>query len=192
MGVVFKSGDDVQELLIPFVVKHGGLNDALAIEEFYRQASLGMLSADQFWCNVNLSPDLEDEYLQLHATNEGLFEFLARSPASIESIWCLSNDVSRWSLKLRQRFCLAKHFAGFVISGDVGARKPDQPIFHALLDAVKRPAEYCILVDDRTKNLCTAAALKFRTIAFGHSATYSDHTAEAAVQSFSELAAYLS
>jgi FMN phosphatase YigB (HAD superfamily) len=56
---------------------------------------------------------------------------------------------------------------GFVISGDVGARKPDTAIFGHLLAQTGAEAEDIILVDDRPRNLDAAAALGLQTILFG-------------------------
>jgi FMN phosphatase YigB (HAD superfamily) len=55
---------------------------------------------------------------------------------------------------------------GFVVSGDVGVRKPDQAIYERLLQEVRvEPAEI-LFVDDRVRNLDTAAALGMEAVLF--------------------------
>ena len=46
MGVIYSSSDDVAELLIPFVVKTGGIRDPGEISRQYTLASLGELDAE--------------------------------------------------------------------------------------------------------------------------------------------------
>ena len=64
---------------------------------------------------------------------------------------------------------LHAHFKGFVISGDVGVRKPDAAIYRELISQTGVPAENMVFVDDRPKNLDAAAELGFRTVQFGQS-----------------------
>ena len=61
MGVIFVAGDDVVELLCPFVHEHGGIVDDGQIEALYNDASLGRLSARRFWEQVQVDPTLEDD-----------------------------------------------------------------------------------------------------------------------------------
>ena len=166
MGVIYSVGDDVKDLLCPFIAEKGGTRDTTKIERLYRSASLGNMSASKFWEGVGIDPRLEDEYLQRHELTNGLVDFLAAIRERDYELWCLSNDLSEWSRKLRVRFGLDKYFRGFVISGDVGARKPDQAIFTYLIDQLHaRPSEI-IFVDDQRKNLDSAAALGFEAIFF--------------------------
>ncbi|WP_211768999.1 HAD family hydrolase [Kutzneria sp. CA-103260] len=46
-----------------------------------------------------------------------------------------------------------------VISGDVGLRKPDEPIYRLLLERLALPAERVVFVDDFTANVRTAQRL---------------------------------
>jgi FMN phosphatase YigB (HAD superfamily) len=135
MGVIYSVGDDVADLLCPFIEEKGGLLDRGRIEALYHEASLGRMSAEAFWRAVDIDPTLEDEYLQRHTLSHGLLQFLEATKPEVASLWCLSNDVSEWSRKLRERFGLTGLIDGFLISGDVGTRKPDTRIFHHLQQA---------------------------------------------------------
>ena len=166
MGVIFSARDDVAELLAPFVRARGGTRDARIVEAAYLDASVGAVDADTFWRRVGLSPDVELAYLSSHRLSPGTLEFLAQARGSDLPVWCLSNDVGRWSKQLRQAFGIEPLLAGAVISSDVGVRKPDPAIFERLLlETGYRPADL-LFVDDREKNVRSARALGIPSIVF--------------------------
>ena len=156
MGVIFQSADDVAELLVPFISRHDGEADPALVDTVYRQASLGEISADDFWHRVGLSPALEDAYLDDHRLNAGLVQLLALADDAGIPVWCLSNDVGRWSQKLRRGFDIESRLHGSIISGDVGVRKPDPGIYQLLIEACGHPAEDLLFVDDREQNRLAA------------------------------------
>jgi HAD superfamily hydrolase (TIGR01509 family) len=166
MGVIFSVGDDVKDLLFPFIFEKGGTKDTALINQSYRSASLGEISAFEFWMTVGIDPRLEDEYLQRHKPATGLLYFLDAVKSHKLEIWCLSNDLSEWSKKLRDKFELDRYFNGFVISGDVYIRKPDPLIYQHLLRQLKVSANDVTFVDDRPGNLDAALALGITTILF--------------------------
>ncbi len=166
MGVIYSVGDDVKDLLYPFIIEEGGTNDFAIVQKYYHLESLGQISALQFWDAVRVNPQLEDEYLQRIELTDGLLDFLKNVKSRGVEIWCLSNDLSEWSKKLRIRFGLNKYLCGSVISGDVGIRKPDPKIYKKLLEQLNVKANDVIFVDDRIKNLEPAAELGFTTIIF--------------------------
>ena len=166
MGVIYSVGDDVRDLLCPFIAEKGGCRDTERVWELYLTASLGRLSSLEFWNAVDVDPGLEDEYLQRHTLTDGLLDFLQKMNRRGHEIWCLSNDLSEWSRKLRIRFGLHEYIAGFVISGDVGSRKPDPSIFRRFITQSHRSPRDAIFVDDSQKNLDSAAVLGFETILF--------------------------
>ena len=169
MGVIYRAGDDVAELLAPFVAAHGGAPDK--VEAAYHVASLGRLSAARFWQEVGLSAELEDAYLAGHTLTENLGAFLAAARPHVAGLWCLSNDLTEWSCKLRRRFEIEDLFDGFVISGDIGVRKPDPEIYETLQAAAASPPGDLLLVDDRPRNLAAAADLGWRTVLFDPTGT---------------------
>jgi putative hydrolase of the HAD superfamily len=186
MGVMFRTGDDVRELLYPFILEKGGRDDYDAVRGSYLQASLGRMTAEEFWQAAGINPALEDEYLARHELNEGLEGFLRGAAARALDCWCLSNDLGEWSRKLRRKFSLDRWLAGTIISGDVGLRKPDPAIYRLLLERTVRRAGDILFVDDSTANLDAAAALGIRTLLFdapGHCHNCGHRT----VSSFSEL-----
>ena len=185
MGVIYESGDDVDELLVPFLNKNG-LDDTTSIESLYNDASLGKLKSSEFWESLNISPTLEDEYLSMHGLVPGLTEFLNKATGKVSSIWCLSNDISEWSKKLRSNFEIEDFFEGFIISGDVGIRKPDFGIYEKFLEKSKNASNECLFVDDREKNLDAAKDLGFQTILFDMNSRI-NHSKHKIINSYTEL-----
>lgn len=165
MGVIYRAQDDVAELLVPFVKRHGSQINLDNLSALYEQASLGLLDVDDFWRSLGLDPSLEDEYLAGHELNDGLLNFLTFARNAAMDVWCLSNDVSRWSLKLRERFELDELFVDFVISGDIGFRKPSVEAYRHLIDQVGRVPD--LFVDDRSRNVKAAQSVGIRSILFG-------------------------
>lgn len=192
MGVIYSVGDDVKDLLCPFIADKGGTDDIDKIERLYMEASLGNMTSNEFWQAAGVDPNLEDEYLQRHKLTEGLIEFIDAINSRGGEVWCLSNDLSEWARKLRNRFKLGRYIRGFVISGDVGSRKPDQAIFQHLLKRIKVNAVYAVFVDDNLKNLDTANGLGLKTILFDASGENLSHPVHKSVRNFNELLHYLS
>jgi len=166
MGVLFAAADDVAELLIPFVRTLGGERDARAIESTYLEASLGHIDADSFWARVGLTPDVEARYLAEHRLAPGALEFLAAARLAGLPVWCLSNDVGRWSKRLRTALEIEPLLAGAVISGEVGVRKPDRGIYERLLGATRAKRTELLFVDDRAQNVAGAAAVGIQAVQF--------------------------
>lgn len=164
MGVIFAEGHDVQKLIAPFVREHGGIDDLDKIEDAYFEASLGRIEPEEFWQRVGLSVEVEDECLARHRLSDGILELLKQAPSHYERVVCLSNDVSRWSRKLRRMYSLESLISAWFISGDIGLRKPDLAIYRYLLEQLGARAEQVVFVDDRTANLDPAAELGIQTV----------------------------
>ena len=166
MGVIFKSADDVAELLIPFIAEKSGSIDEEVIQAAYFEASLGKISPNEFWRRVGVESGLEDEFLSRHSLNPGATELLSHARDSGVSIWCLSNDVGRWSEKLRNNLGVEEFLSGSIISGDVGVRKPDREIYEILIQSCGFEIEEILFVDDREKNAIASREAGIETITF--------------------------
>lgn len=174
MGVMFAAGDDVAELLVPFVQRTNPAATSGAIESAYMAASLGDISADDFWSGLGLDPAVEDLYLQEHSLIAGTMEFLLAARKRSVPVWCLSNDVERWSLKLRRRFGIDGYLEGAIISSAVRVRKPDSAIYTRLLESCGYAPEDLTFVDDRQKNVAAANRLGIRGILFSRDIGYEE------------------
>ena len=146
MGVIYQSCDDVEELLVPSIRENRSNIDKKTIEDLYTRASLGEFSSEEFWTKVGVDHNLEDEYLDRHQLSVGLLDFLSVFKKQVKApIYCLSNDVSEWSIKLRKKFQLDQYIYRWFISGDLKIRKPSSGIY----SNPKLFKRYCILVQLR-------------------------------------------
>jgi phosphoglycolate phosphatase-like HAD superfamily hydrolase len=154
MGVIYQTGDDVADLLTPFVAANGGSTDRNLVEHTYLYASLGEIPAMQFWRRVGIDPALEDNYLRLHCLTDGIRDVLIEARRRGITVCCISNDVAEWSARLRCRFRLE--------GGEFGTRKPDRAIYEAVLSGLRCEPGRALFVDDRVGNLDAARALASR------------------------------
>lgn len=165
MGVLYQAGDDVAELLVPFVHEHGAPSlTAEAIEQAYVTASLGEISATDFWHRMGVDPRLEVDYLAGHRLIDGTLDTLPLLKAHFGRVACLSNDIVDWSVELRRRFGLENWIDPWFISGDLGLRKPSSEIYRLAADRLDSQPDDIVFVDDRPRNLDAAKALGIRTV----------------------------
>jgi HAD superfamily hydrolase (TIGR01509 family) len=164
MGVIYSVGDDVGELLVPFIRRHGGTTDVTAIERAYNLVSLGKLSAEAFWLSVEVDPALEDKYISEHSLSAGIHELLDFAVKAFPVVCCLSNGIAQWSIKLRRHFDLEGHISPWIVGGDFGLRKPDRQIYLKMIDVLGVPPERILFVDDRLANVDAARDVGLGTI----------------------------
>jgi HAD superfamily hydrolase (TIGR01509 family) len=176
MGVIFAAADDVAELLIPFVHTSGG--HSAKVESAYLEASLGTIDADEFWVRVGLDKSVEAEYLSRHVLAPGAREFLLRAKKLEIPVWCLSNDIARWSQTLREKRGIENLLSGAVISSNVGARKPDQKIYQCLLKRMGCRPDDLLFIDDRKRNVEAASTLGIRSVCFSREYGYEQLSAD--------------
>jgi HAD superfamily hydrolase (TIGR01509 family) len=167
MGVLYRSGDDLVELLMPFARRRGSpLSDA-EIGAIYRRAFVGDLTAAELWkeLGVNGDPaDLDREYLAGHELTPGIVDLLDELRERGVWLGCISNDVAEWSRALRATHGLDQKILHWTISGEVHVRKPDDAIYRAFLESTGFAPEGVTFIDDRARNIDAAAALGFDTI----------------------------
>jgi FMN phosphatase YigB (HAD superfamily) len=169
MGVIFEVGDDTNDLLIPYIKKLNNNITSNQVNELYINASLGRLTAKSFWQELgfgNLYPKIETNYLDRYLKLDKEFSGIAIELQEHFNLALLSNDISEWSLYLRQKYNLNRFFREIVISGDVGFRKPSDDIYKILLDRLGCNSNDCIFIDDRYKNLLPAMKLGMKVIKF--------------------------
>ncbi len=154
MGVIFKAGDDTNDLLVPYIQKRNDMISAEKINEIYLRVSLGEISSFDFWKELGFCseyPGIEREYLDACLTRDPDFMETARTLVKNYHLALLSNDVKEWSDYLRIKFDLNSLFKIIIISGEVGYRKPDKRIYSILLDRIRSFPSNCVLIDDRAK-----------------------------------------
>lgn len=167
MGVLYRSGDDLVELLIPFARANGCQLTDEEIGIAYRSASRGEMTSAELWRRLAVAGDpekLDTPYLETYQLTPGMVRLLDELRDRGIQLGCITNDLAEWSRALRTRFELDQRIAHWTVSGEVGARKPDERIYRAFVSASGLPPEDVIFVDDRARNVEAAAALGFGTI----------------------------
>lgn len=167
MGVLYTSADDVTDLLIPYLRAKGSTVDKPTVEQLYRECSLGLMSSAQFWDAAGTVGAADEEYCLSHHLTEGLRPLLTGLRAAGHRLACLSNDVAEWSLILRRRFGLTNQITDWVISGEIGVRKPDPAAYTALCRRLQLPPHRILFIDDRQANIAGARNAGFQAIQYG-------------------------
>lgn len=132
------------------------------------KADVGEISSLDVWKTIGYKGDLEEiekEYLDTIEINEDFFEF-ASAVKKHYKMALISNDSSRWSRYLRDKFDLNQYFDALSVSGDLKIKKPDERIFKYTLKKLDCHASECIYVDDRRFNLAAAQSLGMGTVLF--------------------------
>lgn len=171
MGVIFPVGDDVKELLIPFIQERNKVITQEEIEKLYRNASLGGITSEEFWnkagvCETGDEHAICNTYLDACLVMDKDFINTARCLKKDYNLAILSNDVGEWSAYLRKKFEMDDVIEFSVISGNVNCRKPDKAIYQIALNRTKARATDCVFIDDQDKNLRPAMDLGMNVIRF--------------------------
>ncbi len=187
MGVLYGTAADVADVLVPFCFERGSHLTADEIASRARQLSLGRIEPAAFWAAVGVEGDpdeLDDEYLSLHALMPGVVRFLRSLRDREVRVACITNDSAAWVRKLRKRHSLDTLIDPWVISGAVGVRKPDRPIFEVLRRLTGEPPANILVVDDQLDILDAARALGYRTAWFAPHAAADEARGHSILRSF--------
>ncbi|MHB8064540.1 MAG: HAD family hydrolase [Ruminiclostridium sp.] len=164
-GVIVKqTGDD----FVPYVQR---TFPDLKPEEIYTpwfKADVGELTSLEVWETIGFQGDLEKiekEYLDTIELNDGFLEFITAIRKQYK-LAIISNDSSRWSKYLCEKFDINKFFDVISISGDLKIQKPDERIFQLTIKQLGCNAEDCFYVDDREGNLEAASKVEMNTVLF--------------------------
>lgn len=162
----------------------------LALEEIQRPWSMadkGMISSLELFAELGFTGDLEKvdhDYLDTIGIMPGAIDFLRTAHERFHTA-LISNDASRWSHYIRDKWGLNPYFDVITVSGDVKICKPDPRIFELTLKKLGVTAEECLYVDDRPGNLEAARNLGLRAVMMGSQPGWDGER----VQSFVELSA---
>ena len=154
-GVIVKqTGDD----FVPYVQQ---TFPNLSEEEIYTpwfKADIGEMTSLEVWEDIGYQGDLEKiekEYLDTIELSDGFLDFMERVHGKYK-LAIISNDSSRWSRYLREKFDINKYFDVISISGDLKIKKTDERIFSLTIEKLGLKAKDCIYIDDRRGNLTAA------------------------------------
>ncbi len=97
---------------------------------------------------------------------EGTVQILTELRDAGVPCYALSNWSAAKFALARPRFPFLEWFDGIVISGEVGASKPDPAIYRVLVDRYRLTPSTTAFVDDTSSNVQAAAGLGFRAVRF--------------------------
>ena len=187
MGVLYREGDDIARILVPFVRARGCTAPLDDIVARARLLSLGRITPAEFWQTVGVVGDanqLDDEYLSYFQLSPGVVGFLRSLRAQGVQVACVTNDSAVWANKLRHRHSLDGLIDPWVISGSVGVRKPHAPIYEVLRRVTQLAPHDILIVDDSLDNLDAAKVLGFSTAWYCPGATTDGSRGHAVLRSF--------
>ena len=187
MGVLYREGDDVRNLLIPFARERGSNVADEDIIVKARLLSLGRMTPADFWRVIGVEGDaneLDVAYLALHQLMPGVVKYLRSLRDSGVRAACITNDAAAWATKLRAGHSLEGLVDPWVVSGSVGVRKPDRPLFEVLRRVIGEPAASILVIDDDLANLDTARDMGFGTAWFSADGERADANGHELFRSF--------
>jgi len=190
VGVIWDGGTDPEGLLVTFVRERGGIADPREIADRYRAASLGHVSPADFWSSIGVEGDVDEidaEYLARVQIRPDVVPFLDRMSERQLPVACLTNAVLPWSVHLRERFGLDELVAHWVVSGEVGARKPSQAMFEALRRMSGIAFPNMLLIDSESSTLEAARGVGMSTVLLRGSALIPEGFPHPVIDGFAEL-----
>lgn len=187
MGVVYREGNDIHQILVPFVREMGSTVTEDEIVARSRSLSLGRMTTADFWRSLEIDGDvdeLDDAYLSRFQLNPGVIKFLRTLRDQGVQVACITNDATTWANKLKAKHSLDGLIDPWILSGAVGVRKPDRPIFEVLRRVTGQPPSLIMVVDDDLANLDAARDLGYRTAWFAPGAAVEESNGHAILRSF--------
>ncbi len=187
MGVVYREGNDIHQILVPFVREMGSTVTEDEIVARSRALSLGRMTTADFWRSLDLDGDvdeLDEAYLSRFQLNPGVIKFLRTLRDQGVQVACITNDATTWANKLKAKHSLDGLIDPWILSGAVGVRKPDRPIFEVLRRVTGQPPSLIMVVDDDLANLDAARDLGYRTAWFAPAAAVEESNGHAILRSF--------
>ena len=113
----------------------------LSSEEFYRRL------LDRFGLALPYSRFCE-LWNDIFSPLEDMAPTVARLAAHYP-LYLLSNTNPLHFQYIKEHYPLLRHFRRFILSYEVGSRKPEPGIFQALIRAMGQPPEQCLYLDDK-------------------------------------------
>ena len=151
MGVIYTDPDNISNLLVPFVRENGSglLDDEIKAKAI--ELTQGRITTEQFWSSVGVDGDvaeLNERYLATLSLTPGVVNHILNLRSAGIKIGLLTNDSIEWSTDLKRRHSLSELVDVWVISGEVGLRKPSIGTFEALRRRCGVEPSRILLIDD--------------------------------------------
>jgi len=168
-GVLYDEANDVGSRLVPFIRERGSKASLQEINDAFRSTTLGRLSTGELWTALGL-PDDHKQLDELHTAEfqlrDGVVDFIDRLHERGLRVAVITNNSLTWSKILRKRFDLESRVDTWVVSGEIGSRKPDAAFFEAVRRMTGVEYSDALLIDDQVEDLDMARSLGMSTAMF--------------------------
>lgn len=152
-------------------LSHGSVERVVHGIDKWLGAQRGEVSLAAYWSAVadqlRLTPDdvqqLAHDFYSGDQLDMHLIDYIRQRRIEGYSVALLSNDSPALLDKLTL-LEIAPLFDPLIISAHIGTMKPNAAAYRAVLDALQRPADETIFIDDSTDNIAGAAALGIHTL----------------------------
>lgn len=165
LGVLYELPDDPALMAVATVRRHGSSAGVDEILGHHQQLILGRISTEEFWneCGVYEDTDvLNLDHISQFRPRAGAAEFLREMRRRQMPVTALSNDATEWSQLLRERDNLAM-VEPWLVSGEIGACKPDPGLYEAMRRTLGAPYEGCLFIDTVADHLDAGKTLGMQT-----------------------------
>lgn len=168
-GVLYDEANDVGSRLVPFLRERGSKASLQEINTAFRATTLGRLSTGELWTALGLHDDhkrLDLDYTAEFQLRQGVVDFIDRLHERELRVAVITNNSITWSKILRKRFDLESRVDTWVVSGEIGSRKPDAAFFEAIRRMTGVEFSDALLIDDQIDDLDMARSLGMSTAMF--------------------------
>lgn len=168
-GVLYDEANDVGSRLLPFLRERGSKASLEEINNTFRAATLGRLSTGELWTMLGLTEDhkeLDLAHTAAFELRDGVVDFVDRLHERGLRVAVITNNSITWSKILRRRFDLESRIDTWVVSGEIGSRKPDAAFFEAIRRMTGVEFSDALLIDDQIDDLDIARSLGMSTAMF--------------------------
>lgn len=168
-SVLYDEANDIGARLVPFIRERGSAASLQEVNDVFREASLGRLSTGEVWGRLGVEGDpaeLDAAYSQNFRLRDGVLDFIAQLHERELRVAVITNNVLGWSKANRRTFDLDAHVDTWVVSGEIGTRKPDVAFFEALKRMTGVAFTDSLLIDDQLEDLDMARSLGMSTAMF--------------------------
>jgi len=187
MGVLFQETDPVENLLIPFARERGSPRTDVEILARARALRLGRMTTGELWASLGVPGDPEEldaAYLAHHQLSPGVIRYLRSLREQGVRLACITDDAANWNARLRVSHSLETLIELWVVSGSVGAVKPDRSLYEVLRRFAQEPPSRILVIDDDRKMLDAARVMGYATAWFTSTGTRAEAGDHQVIRSF--------
>lgn len=164
LSVLYQQSGPADAYLLPFVRHNGGDARADVILESHQELLRGRVETADLWQVAGIAEDAgtDQVFMEMRWLRKETPAFLKELQRKRIPIAAVSNDAAAWSAAVRDRDRLTAVWP-WLISGEVGATKPDPGIFELLRRDTGTAYGHCLYLDTDIANLDAARELGMRT-----------------------------